>query len=199
MASGRKYAATSMMYLKWLILSVLGIAVTLANVLLSPVIALFINKDGYLPGWLSWFQTPDNPAIGDALFQGNQMAWTKSRYLYGVFWAIRNPGYGYDALAGAKVTADYRFTTNCPDGLEWVGDTQHGTTAWNSTRHFVEGTLFRTLETNGVTYWEFVWIKCWTPAKYSRIKLGWALWSPFTVGQVRNLEVTISPWMNING
>ena len=81
--------------IKWAALALLGLVATLANVLLSPIIALFICGDGYLPRWLGWFQTPDNPAIGDKAFQLNQMPWTLrlpdwlARYFLGIGWVLR--------------------------------------------------------------------------------------------------------------
>jgi len=32
---------------------------------LAPIVVLFASKEGWLPKWLWWFQTPDNPVDGD--------------------------------------------------------------------------------------------------------------------------------------
>ena len=174
-----------MHYLKWLILAVGGIFVTLTNVILSPVIPLFIHDSGFLPACLSWFQTPDNPAIGDASFQTNQMYWTKSRYLYGLFWALRNPGYGYDAYFGARVLAGFEYATNNLQGV----DIQNGV--------LYEGTVKQTLVSGSDEYFEWCVVKKLNSKHYFRASFGWHLNPPFAVGQVRNLTFSISPWMKI--
>ena len=174
-----------MQYIKWFILVMVGIIITLLNVVLSPVIPLFINDSGYLPIYLSWFQTPDNPAIGDDSFHNNEMSWTTSRYLWGMFWAIRNPAYGYDAYWGAPVTEGFVFSTNRPGGIDY----QNGV--------LIEGTVLQTLESGGQTYFEWCWVKQLTSTHYARISFGWHLTPPLKVGEVRNLTLGISPWMKI--
>lgn len=68
------------------------LAAEIVAILLAPAIPLFA-MDGWLPRWLWWFQTPDNPLTGDT---GHQARWTgRSRYLQQVSWLVRNRAYGF--------------------------------------------------------------------------------------------------------
>jgi hypothetical protein len=64
--------------------------ITLVAVLFAPILPLFA-KNGWLPNWLSWFQTPDNPLYGDSTFILNN----GGGYLAEVKWLLRNPAYGF--------------------------------------------------------------------------------------------------------
>ncbi len=76
---------------KWFILLPLNIIVTALALLLAPVLPLFASKDGYLPKWLSWFQTPDNPLYGDERFIKTH----KDSYWTRCLWLWRNSAYGW--------------------------------------------------------------------------------------------------------
>jgi len=183
-------------YVKWLLFALLGILVSLANYLLAPIIALFINKDGYLPKWLNWFQTPDNPAYGDKLFRHNQMNDSTNDYWCGVVWATRNPGYGYDNTVGITVKEGFTATTDTPEGLEWIGE-WYDPMGSHINKVLKEGVMHRTLTQEGTTYFEWVLIRKWSATRYLKLKFGWALYQPFKVGEKRGLEFTISPFMAI--
>lgn len=78
--------------IRWLLYLPAALAGELLTVILAPALPLFINPRGTLPRWLSWFDTPDNPAIGD---MGHRLRWAgKSRYWQIVFWYLRNRAYG---------------------------------------------------------------------------------------------------------
>ena len=93
-----------MIYLLYIILVPLNLAITLLAVLLAPILPLFAtSQEGWndnhsqygmgprLPTWLSWFMTPDNSLDGDATFM----------YLFPpcwwsqVHWLWRNPAYSF--------------------------------------------------------------------------------------------------------
>lgn len=167
-----------MMALRWLFLAVAGMAFTLFAMLAAPVLPLFVGPDGYLPRWLWWFQTPDNPAWGDKAFHENQMAWTQIRYLRTVFWLWRNPSYGFDfAVLGARVPEGFAYSCS---GNERVS---------NSPLH--EGLVIRRMN----QYWQLYYVKAWNQTKCLRINLGWKLWGDLTPGQVCPLVVSVNPWM----
>ena len=99
-------------------------AQTLANLLftlvayvLAPLIAPFWRSDGYLPSWLSWFQTPDAPLDAgwkDGYFGTYATAPTGlSLYWLHVRWLWRNPAYGfcYWPVGLAYVPADWVIDT----------------------------------------------------------------------------------------
>ncbi len=74
--------------------------VTLAAYLFAPIICLFVRKDDSLV--MSWFGTPDAPAIGDTFW--SQQHPTYSNYQLAVTWMWRNPAQGFDQLLKANVT-----------------------------------------------------------------------------------------------
>lgn len=185
-----------MMYLRWLSLALLGILVTLAAVLLSPVLPVFIRAEKY-PAWLSWFQTADNSAYGDISFHIHQMSWAHWMpdwlflYAAGVMWQLRNPGYGYDAWAAVTVTAGFKYSSK---GRE---DTNIGRDAQGDV-HLVEGKLTRHLVNgDGREYFEHTWLYKWNSKRAWRITLGWHLHPPIEVGAKRLLRVTVNPWMSL--
>lgn len=135
-----------MMYIRWAVLAVLSILIVPVAWILAPVLPVFASRDGWLPAWLIWFQTPDNALDGDeqyrtmhAPFIGAESGW--ERYSNRVFWLWRNPAYGFDFIvlgchlpAGCTVRwrgdpavrnrpngkAGYCYTVvSAPDGRAW--------------------------------------------------------------------------------
>lgn len=74
----------------------------LIAIIFADVIALFVDKDGNLPKWLRWFQTPDAPCWG-ASFWKEQHPDYSTRQLCSS-WLRRNPAQGFDQFIKAKVT-----------------------------------------------------------------------------------------------
>lgn len=126
--------------IKWCFLAIAGLACTVLAMLLAPLLPLFVRPDGYLPGWLRWFQTPDNPACGDRQFHDTQMSWTSSKYLWTVFWQWRNPAYGFDAsVLGAQVLDGFIYMSS---GDELVSNTP-----------LHNGWVFRKIIVGNAVYW----------------------------------------------
>lgn len=76
----------------------INLAFTAIAWILSPVLPAFASKDGWLPKWLWWFQTPDASLDGDSGWKdtSNHPYINKlPRYLRQVLWLIRNPAYGF--------------------------------------------------------------------------------------------------------
>ena len=87
-----------MVYLKWFLFLIPSLAFDVIGRLLTPVVVLFASDDGWLPEWLSWFQTPDNSLDGD---RGHKERWGTSTeawptYVRRVAWLWRNCGYGFN-------------------------------------------------------------------------------------------------------
>ena len=111
-----------MKYLHYAFLLVFSIAFTLLTLVLSPVLPLFANNNGWLPWALSWFSTSDNSLDGDigyqtehAPFLGPQTGF--KRYLNRVVWILRNPAYGFETsgFMGANISpSDQVLTTGNP-------------------------------------------------------------------------------------
>lgn len=168
--------------LKWVLLSITGMVVTALAMLLAPVLPFFVQPDGYLPGWLSWFQTPDNPAFGDRQFHDTQMSWTRCKYLWTVFWLWRNPAYGFDAAV---------LCTQVLDGFVYVSSGDELVS--NMPLH--NGWVFRKVLVGNTTYWQLYIVHGWSDVKCLRINLGWKLWGSLKAGQTRPLVISINPWM----
>lgn len=93
-----------MIYLLYLILVPLSLLITLAAVILAPILPIFATEqEGWLdnhakwglgprlPTWLNWLQTPDNSLDGDATFE----ALNGTGYWPKVKWLWRNPAYAF--------------------------------------------------------------------------------------------------------
>ena len=93
-----------MIYIWYAILVPISLLLTLAAIILAPVLPLFAQqKDGWLlnhsiwgigprlPTWLNWFMTPDNSLDGDETFQqiNSRSYWSKIKWLW------RNPAYSF--------------------------------------------------------------------------------------------------------
>ena len=69
-----------MMYLKYILLVMVDLTVSFLNFFLAPVVVLAANDAGFLPAWLSWFQTPGDSLdhdYGDKRFPGMQTGWRR--------------------------------------------------------------------------------------------------------------------------
>lgn len=123
-----------------------------------------------LPGWLSWFQTPDNSLLGDAAWRNMDpvhwawraklASWTALQaYLGRVGWLMRNPAYGFErSVLAASISAT--------DTVVFLGDPFiHDGEAGKAGYCFVR--IGR--------YWNLVWIKPLFRARCIYCSLGWNL------------------------
>lgn len=144
--------------MRYLAFTVLNLLFTALAYVLAPVIALFCRDDGYLPRWLSWFQTFDAPLDAgwrDGYFTPNGVPtersslwlwWMRTRCLW------RNPAYGFAywplgetfdpeewIVTTFVLGSDYtRFHARTADGRLWCvsyngawGSWKLGWKAWN--------------------------------------------------------------------
>ena len=122
-----------MIYVWWIILVPFNLLATILSVVLSPVLPVFAfeqygpldngSKQGFgprLPGWLSWFQTPDNSLDGDATFErlNPPCYWSKIK------WLCRNPGCGFQVKF---LTAPYVTTVS---GDPTIRDNDNARAGW---------------------------------------------------------------------
>lgn len=54
-----------MTYVKWVLLLIPSYFMAIFGRLVAPILPLFASDDGWLPDWLSWFQTPFDSLDGD--------------------------------------------------------------------------------------------------------------------------------------
>lgn len=158
-----------MMYLKWAALGPLSFLMAIVGRLLAPVLPFFVQEDGYLPKWLWWFQTPDNPCDGDSgHWERHPGTDWWSTYTRRVAWFWRNVGYGFDIdVLGLKELDG--------DTLEVVGDLETGTSpahsgyVWRVLRR-ADGTKTG-FQLYAIFQWPFWKTRC------LRVNLGWKIWN----------------------
>jgi hypothetical protein len=145
--------------------------VTLVSLLLNPFLPMFAGKDGYLPRWLWWFQTPDAPLDGDvyylaehARFKGENITWWQ-RYYNRVMWLYRNTAYGFDwTVLAFKPQPGYVVELRGNRPLS--GDLKH------------DGWFYaKATNPDGSSAWQLYVTHHWTAEKSTKINLGWKIWS----------------------
>lgn len=159
-----------MIYLKWFVLAILDLLLTLTVVVAAPIIALFTReqpygKPEYTWGWL--WGTYDNPPQGDqgyvakrALFL-NETTGVKG-YVNRVWWMFRNPLYGFSRRAAVDYSADFYYYV---DGNTNISD-----------KYKIPGSYFvRVYDKKGgkLVAFEYYLVKPWSETKDLRVRLGW--------------------------
>lgn len=170
------------MYLRFILLTLIGWIVGIISIPLKPLIVLFANDSGWLPNWLAWAGTPDQPLAGqiqDRPFPEHNTPF--KRWWNYTVWLYRNSNYGFaETILG--FTIEPGFVYSC-EGNENVGN-----------KPLVEGLVKRTLVSGGKTYFQWYYIKAWGPKKYRRcirINLGWKIWGKILVGD--KISIVCSP------
>ena len=159
-------------FIRWLVMLPFSLIVLIVSIFLAPVLPVFASKDGWLPKWLWWFQTPDNSLDGDngfifihAPFKGEDLSYIK-KYVNRTFWLWRNPSYGFD----------WGVLAFQPESGHIV-KRLYGTKPIAGT-HFVSGYFFATITNpDGKMAWQFYVIHNWSASRHAKINLGWKLWS----------------------
>lgn len=175
-----------LMYLRWFGLMVIDVLTVILNIFAAPFVALFGNEAGYLPRWLWWFQTPDNPLDGDEGWQTKHWQWRfKLPALLRVYagrlgWLWRNSMYGFaiDVLGAHTLGTDLMVIYGDP---------------LISNRPIRSGWCYRVLyRDDKPLYWQFYFVWQWSETRCVRINIGWKLWS-FRTGQAVNCQFVFSP------
>lgn len=170
--SGAFFMGLTMIYFKWALYIVPSFFMAIFGRIIAPILPFFVQDDGYLPKWLWWFQTPDNPCDGD---RGHLERWPSNTpwgiYCRRVAWFLRNVAYGFDdSVLGVKMIPS--------DHLETVGNTNASDT------NGISGTCWRKLFRDGeLIAFHYYFIKhyrIWRFTACVRISLGWKLWNPET-------------------
>ena len=158
-----------MLYVKWVCLLPLSFVMAVVGRGLAPILPFFAKSDGYLPSWLSWFQTPDNPLDGD---KGHWERWPGTSawatYRRRVAWLLRNVCYGFDiSVLGQK--------TYPGDRLEMLGEEGVSDQPYGRSGYWVK----RVYHGEKLVCWHLYVIRQWSllPSKCLRISMGWKLFS----------------------
>lgn len=158
---------------------------------LAPILPFFVQKNGYLPKWLWWFQTPDNPCDGDS---GHLERWGTETdfihtYLRRTAWFLRNVCYGFDInVLGFSV-----------DTTSQMCSTEGNTEA--SDCNGISGSVkYVCYEYDTVKAFQYYYVKHYTIfGKYSaciRMNIGWKLWNFYNPdkGYAQYVGVYLNPW-----
>jgi hypothetical protein len=92
-----------------------ALVLTLVAYIFCWLIALFVDKDGNLPTFLRWFQTPDATCYDD-MWVAEHPTWSK--YKIATTWIARNPAFGFRKFCsvGAKRCIVSKGNVNIADG-----------------------------------------------------------------------------------
>ena len=180
-----------MIYLKWALLIAPSLFMAVVGRLLAPVLPFFVQEDGYLPQWLSWFQTPDNPADGDeAHWERHPGTGAWDTYCRRVAWFWRNVAYGFDIdVLGVEVRST--------DTLVFEGDRDVGAkpprSGWQWKKIVRDGKVVA-FQLYGVHQY-----RRW-PQRCLRANLGWKLFdfSDSVSDQVVQWTAMVNPFFGTN-
>lgn len=90
-------------YITYPFKAIASILVTVVALIVAPVLPLFA-RDGLLPNWLKWFQTPDNSLYGDWGWKTEHHPEDYKTHMSMTKWLWRNPAQGFDQLLKANIT-----------------------------------------------------------------------------------------------
>ena len=158
-----------MIYLKWLALVPISFIMAIVGRFLAPILPFFAKNDGYLPDWLSWFQTPDNSLDGD---KGHWERWPDTSawgtYKRRVAWLLRNVCYGFDISVLGQ-------TTLPGDAFVMLGEDKVQDQPFGHGGYWLK----RVYRNGKIVCWHFYFIRQWKtwPDKCIRISMGWKLFS----------------------
>lgn len=188
-----------MVYIKWFCLLITNLVTNLLSLPLSPLVALFANDDGWLPKWLYYFQTQDNPIDGDAGYitlyapyipvkSKFQRWWNRTNWL----WRNKLYYFSYRVLS-VRYNPTKDLLVN--SGNYWVGNGVVGVLGSGKS-----GLSVAKLYRNGkLIAFKYYYIRQWQkyPDKCIRVLLGWKL-AGYVDGEERvaTFGFSPSPWMH---
>jgi hypothetical protein len=162
-----------MIYLRWFVFEMLSLIMQyLINLPLAPLIVLFADQYGWLPWWLSWFQTFDNDLDGDPGWQTENRPYINEsnkyqRWVNRFHWLWRNSCYGF-----SRDVLGIRFLPS--DSIVIIGSQ-----SVSNGPPGVNGLVKRYLYRDGkimAFQWYYIRQYSWFPTKCIRINIGWKLW-----------------------
>lgn len=176
----------------YLLLIPVSLIMSLLNYPLAPLVVLFADENGWLPHWLSWFQTPDNSLDGDNGWQ-TEHRWFKGhtlvdqgwrRWVNRFRWLWRNSMHGFEqGVLG--------FT---PEPLHYYF---HQGNQNVSNRPICNGLVTRDVTNpDGRAAFQLYLVWAWSPKYCLRINLGWKLWQNPVAGKRCQHVVSINPFMS---
>ena len=175
--------------LKWLAFFVVNLFSIFIGRILAIAVVPFANDEGWLPNWLSWWQTPDNPLDGDGGWINEHWQWRyklpafMQTYVGRLGWLWRNNLYGFAIGPLGALITDIKRNVVYGDPLV-------------SNRPLHNGWLIHIIEMqDGTFYWQFYFVKAWNEKRCVRINLGWKLWGNVDKGQRKQFVFSPNPLM----
>ena len=157
-----------MVYLTWFLCLFPSALMEIVGRVLAPILPFFVQEDGYLPSWLWWFQTPDNPCDGD------RWHWERwpgtapwSTYTRRVAWFWRNVAYGFNINV-------IGFKWQQGDEKETIGDPTVGDRSGVS--GVCQWRVYRGGETVAFQWYYVKHYKLFGHWKCVRAGAGWKIW-----------------------
>ena len=158
-----------MIYIVYTFLAIIQLIIDIVSYPLAPLVALFCDKNGNLPSWLSLFQTYDNTCDGDDGYKEEHRFFPKNangfqRWANRTGWLWRNPAYGFDMLLGV--------TCQVGDRLIISGDRATGDAPYHA--GVCKWALYRNGKLVGFQYYM---VGNFSATKCLRVNVGWKLWN----------------------
>ena len=182
-----------MVCFKWIAFALSEKFMDIINYLTAPIVVLFADSDGWLPSWLSWYQTPDNSLDGDAPWRDGRRPFADNtgwrRYLNRIAWLYRNSMYGYaNSVVGFSKdesgvlvrSFEAPAGSGKPKGYETTG-----------------GPLlkWKVIYKGKVKAFQMFWIWPWGNGRCIRMNIGWKLWDWCNPKwKSCNCVLSINPW-----
>jgi hypothetical protein len=186
-----------MIYIKYILFAIVQLLIDVVSFPLAPLVALFADKDGNLPKWLSLFQTYDNTLDGDDGYKAEHRFFPDNANAFQVWanrtgWLWRNPAYGFDMLLGADVQVGDILRIN---GDRATGDNPFhaGLCTWKLYR---QGKLIS---------FQYYFVMSVSTTKCLRINAGWKLWNAEdyeinkVIAQPTTCQLVFTPSINNKG
>jgi len=143
-----------MSFLKFIPLWIASLVLSIVAMVFCWLIALFVDKEGNLPKYLRWFQTPDATCF-DEMWVAEHPTWSK--YKIALTWIARNPAYGFRKWVGIELSPISKVY-----GDIFIGDGEFGKAGW-----------FLLISESG--YWNFTYVIDLKTKSCMRGTLGWNL------------------------
>ena len=160
-----------MIYLKWLLISLVKLPLLLTVPLMAVIISLFTRpdfeeKDIYK--WGSIWGTFDNPPQGERAWVNKNSPFVGhvtgiKGYINRVLWMIRNPLYGFTKVADVSYDSDDVLRIKGNPGI--------------SDKYKIPGWMFATLRdrTGKLKAFEWYSVTPWSKNRNLRIRIGWKI------------------------
>lgn len=182
-----------MVYVKWLLFALSEKFMDVVNYFTAPVAVFFADSAGWLPPWLSWYQTPDNSLDGDAPWRegrrpfANNTGWR--RYVNRVAWLYRNSMYGYaNSIVGFSKSNPGNLFMNFPNPSGSGKPDDYDQNGGSPLR-------WRIIHKGKMKAFQFYWIRRWGERRCIRVNIGWKLWDWCNPKWIScNCVLSINPW-----